>query len=169
MATERIKMILDIHQSTINPIYKALDGITDEQLNWRPVSESRSVKEITLHLIRVDNYFLKRLGKEIEIIANKELSLTEVLTELKKVHQQIRNTISDCNDDAAVFLKSSISDANDNDNINNHILHSCQHNLYHLSQMIYLRRALDRKWDSLVKDWDTATRIIADYLSPETD
>ena len=169
MATERIKMILEIHLASTLPLYKVLDSITDEQLNWKPASESRSIKEITLHLIRVDNYFLKRLRREIEVKVNNNLSFPELLNELKKIHQQIVKTVSNCKNDAELFNQSAIADSTNSDTINNHILHSCQHNLYHLSQMIYLRRALDRQWESPVKEWDKATRIIADYLAPKRD
>ena len=54
-------------------------------------------------------------------------------------------------------------DGHDNDTINKYIFHSCHHSLYHLAQVIYLRRVLDRNWKSPIDDWDKVTWIIANY------
>lgn len=165
MVKQKIEMLLEIHKVSSVPLYSVMNGITEIHANWRPAPESRSISQIIRHLIRIDNYFLKRLNQEQEYtdpIDGSTFTITEVL---KNIHQQIQNLISNCADDSELFLKSTIKDADAGDNINNHILHSCQHNLYHLSQAIYLRRALDRQWESPLGEWDYATRVIAKYLS----
>jgi uncharacterized damage-inducible protein DinB len=167
MSKIKIEMILDIHKACTEPLYKILDGITDKQLNWRPAPESRSVNEIMAHLIRVDNKFLSRLGQESKTDAPVNGSAMETLNALINVHKQLHVLVQGLSDDSFLFKKSNTEDAKDNDTINEHVLHSCQHNLYHLSQVIYLRRALDRSWQSPIMDWDNATRIIANYLSPK--
>lgn len=164
MSGKRIKMILDIHDACTKPLYSVLEGITDIQLNWSPAHDSRSINQIMCHLIRVDNYFLKRLNQKITVNDPKNGAAPEVLNALKNVHLQIQTMLQNCSDDSCLFEKSGFENAKENDTINEHLLHSCQHNLYHLSQMIYLRRALDRNWESPVEDWDKATRIIAGYL-----
>ena len=164
MSGKRIKMILDIHYVCTKPLYSVLEGITEIQLNWSPAHDSRSINQIMCHLIRVDNYFLKRLNQKITVNDPKNGTAPEVLNALKNVHLQIQTMLQNCADDSSLFEKSGFENAEENDTINEHILHSCQHNLYHLSQMIYLRRALDRNWESPVVEWDKATRIIAGYL-----
>ncbi|MBU2492359.1 MAG: DinB family protein [Bacteroidetes bacterium] len=164
MVKQKIEMLLEIHKASSVPLYSVMNGITEIHANWRPTSESRSVNQIIRHLIRVDNYFLQRLNQEQEYNDPVDGKAYETTEALKNIHQQIQNLISNCADDSELFLKSSINDADDGDTINNHILHSCQHNLYHLSQVIYLRRALDRQWESPLSEWDYATRVIAKYL-----
>ena len=168
MSRNKIEMILNIHEACTEPLYKILDGITEKQLNWKPASESRTVNEIMEHLIRVDNKFLSRLGQETKTEAPINGSAQETLNALKNVHKQLHALVQVLSDDSLLFKKSPAKDAKDNDTINELVLHSCQHNLYHLSQVIYLRRALDRSWQSPIMDWEKATRIIANYLSPKT-
>ena len=164
---KKIEMILRIHKACTEPMYKALDSIKEKELNWKPTPESRSINEIMTHLMRVDNKFLSKLDQEPKTEAPENDSAAETLTALKNVHQQLHSLVETLTDDSFLFKKSSAKSASDKDTINEHSLHSCQHNLYHLSQVIYLRRAQDRKWESPVMDWDNATRIIANYLSPK--
>lgn len=166
MARERIEMLLKIQTACTEPLYDVFDKITEEQFNWRPAPYSRSINEMMCHLIRVDNSFLKELGIQPKIIAPINGSVQEVLDSLKKVHQQIFELVNNCTDDSMLFQKSPVKEAGEKDTINEHMLHSYQHNLYHLSQIIYLRRALDRTWISPIEKWDKATRIIANYLKP---
>ncbi len=166
MARNRINMILDIHQSCTRPIYKVLEKITSEQFNWKPAPDSRSINEIVCHLIRVDNYFLKRLNQQAKTDDPKNGTAQDVLDAYTKVALQVNDLVKNCNDDSELFTKSEFKEAKDIDTINYHVLHTCQHHLYHLAQIIYLRRALDRKWEVPQNAWDKATRVIADYLSP---
>lgn len=165
MSRKKIEMILNIHSASTKPLYDVLDGIPDEQANWRPAPDSRSINEIMRHLIRVDNSFLKKLGQEIKTHDPGDSSSSIILNALKNVHMQIRSLVNNCADDSDLFKKSNLTEVKGSDTIKEHILHSCQHNLYHLAQTIYLRRALDRNWESPINDWDKATRLIANYLA----
>lgn len=166
MPKQRIEMMLEIHYACTDPLYDVLLDISDEQFNWRPAPNSRSISEMMCHLIRVDNSYLKLLNQEIKTTDPKNGSVSDVLYRVKQVHQQIYELLKSRNDDSELYSRSTAQNASEKDTINEHILHSYQHNLYHLSQMIYLRRALDRKWISPIDKWDKATRIIADYLKP---
>ncbi len=44
------------------------------------------------------------------------------------------------------------------------VVHIAQHYLYHLAQIIYLRRAQDRAWSSPMKQWEAATHLIGEYV-----
>src|SRR5690606_40401340 len=100
MARNKIEMILNIHQATVKPLYDVFDGIPDSQLNWKPAPESRSINEIMCHLIRVDNYFLKKLAQQPEAEDPKNGSAADVLAALKKVHSQISSLVNSCSDDS---------------------------------------------------------------------
>lgn len=166
MNRDRINMILEIHQVCTEPLYAVLDGINDEQFNWKPAPESRSINEIICHLVRVDISFLKRLDRKADTEPLQNGTVAQVFIALKHIHAEMRQVVQDCADDSELFTRSTIKEAKETDTINEHILHSCQHNLYHLSQVIYLRRATDRSWTSPLKGWDHATRVIARYLKP---
>lgn len=165
MAREKIEMILKIHHACTSPLYAVLDSIPDEQVNWHPAPESRSISEIVRHLIRIDNSFLKKLNQHPETEDPMNGTASEILSALRRVHSQFREVVNNCTDDSYIYIKSSLPDASDTDTINEYMLHSCQHNLYHLAQLIYLRRAQDRKWKSPIDEWDKATRIIAYYIT----
>lgn len=165
MSRNKIEMILNIHSASTKPLYDVLNGIPEKQANWHPAPNSRSINEIMRHLIRVDNSFLKKLGQEIKTNDPGNNSSSIILEALKNVHSQIQSLVNSCTDDFDLFKKANLADSKEKDTINEHILHSCQHNLYHLAQTIYLRRALDRNWESPINDWDKATRVIAKYLA----
>ena len=167
MARNKIEMILAIHKACTEPLYAVLEGIKEKELYWKPAPESRSINEIMAHLIRVDNKFLTRLGQEAKTEAPEKGTAFETLNALKSAHKQLHTLVEKLSDDSLLYKKSPAKEAADRDTINEHLLHSCQHNLYHLSQVIYLRRALDRSWESPIMAWDKATRVIANYLSPK--
>lgn len=136
-----IEMVLNIHQASITPLYMVLYNITQHQVNWKPAPDSRSISEIMRHLIRVDNSFLKRLNQLPITTDPGNGSSSEIYESLKKVHNQFITLVSNFKNDSDLFLINNIENANEKDTINEHILHSSQYNLYHLAQMIYLRRA----------------------------
>jgi hypothetical protein len=117
------------------------------------------------HLIRVDNSFLKRLNQQPVTTDPINGSSSEIYDSLFKVHNQFITLVSFCKNDSDLFLKSNIENPKDTDNIYEHILHSCQHNLYHLAQMIYLRRALDRNWNSPIDEWVKLQELLLIILS----
>lgn len=165
MSRIKIQMITNIHKACTTPLYDVLDRITETQLNWKPAPDSRGIGEIMNHLIRVDNKFLTRLGEKPKAEAPINGSSKEILNALQSVHSQMHSLVEGLSDDSMLFEKSPLKNAEESDTIKEHVLHSCHHNLYHLAQVIYLRRAQDREWISPVGEWDKATRIIANYLS----
>ena len=88
-----------------------------------------------------------------------------MLAALKAVHRQIVNIITAADSTAALTRKSALPDAGDHETLIEIVIHMSQHYLYHLAQMIYLRRAQDREWQSPMKKWETATHLLAGQLA----
>ena len=140
-----------------------LDGISEEDLRWAPAPESRSIGEMTRHIIRVDGGFLKRLGVETQVPDPGDVSADDLLAALRTIHMETHAILDLCDDDSS--LDRALDGGEEHETPGGIILHMAQHYLYHLAQMIYLRRARDRSWESPMKEWEHATHVIARHLA----
>lgn len=155
--------VLSVYKDCSLPLYKILDGISDSVLNYKPENDSRSIGEMMLHLMRVDVWMLKRYGFEPKTVVPKTVDNILILNSLKSLHAEIENIILESSDEE--FKKyAQIETPKPTDTLINGILHLAQHYLYHLSQMIYLRRAKERNWNSPIDDWDKATYTISGFM-----
>ena len=166
MSRKRIEMIKEIFNESSIIIYKAIEDISEEQIHWKPAGESRSIFEISAHLIRVNIYFLKRLGYDVKVQAPKNSSVSDLNIALRSINTFIIEILNTTMDDSELLRKSTAVDAQNTENLNQLIPHFSQHYLYHYSQIVYLRRAQDRQWKSPVEDWERITYLIGSYLNP---
>lgn len=164
MASRNIETLLKIYDICARTLYPVLDGIPEEQLNWRPAPESRSIGQIIRHLIRVDRWFLERQGYAPDISDPGEVGPAELLQALQNTHAQIRAVLESIPDDAALARKSTAPNAGPHETLAEVVVHIAQHYLYHLAQVIYLRRAQDRSWKAPLRDWEEATYVLSDEL-----
>jgi uncharacterized damage-inducible protein DinB len=155
---------LHVFETCRKPLLAVLDGISAEQLNWKPAPESRSIGEICRHLLRVDAWYLKRLGVEPAVSDAKPASREELVTNMQKIQQQIAGVVEMCVSDDDLLIERKSLDGKDKEKLGVAVIHMAQHYLYHLAQIIYFRRAQDRNWPSPQKAWEEATHVIGDYL-----
>ena len=157
------KMLLDIHRACREPLFSVLEGIHSEQLHWKPAPESRSIGEIIRHLIRVDMWFLARLGFEPSVRDNKDAGSEDIMQMMKTAFQQIETILDSCNEQDLVKKVESQDNVRYN-SLAAMTMHVSQHYSYHLAQIVYLRRAQDRNWDAPLNGWENSTDVIAQYL-----
>lgn len=157
-------MTLEVFESSRKPLFAVLEGIAPEQLSWKPAPESRSIGEICRHLIRVDAWFLKRLGVTPVVSDAKSGAREEYVENMQRIQQQIKEMVAACANDEELHVERVSLDGKDKEKLGVAVIHIAQHYLYHLAQIIYLRRAQDRNWPSPHNDWDAATHVIGDYL-----
>jgi uncharacterized damage-inducible protein DinB len=147
------------------PLYAVLDGITNEQLHWKPLPESRSIGEIYRHLIRVDATILSVFGYETSVAdPGDEADAASLLSVARRIHQQITNLLDGLPDETSLNQPSNKTILAGHDTLGEWVGHLAQHYLYHLAQVTYLRRAQDRSWEASYKGWETATYVISDNL-----
>lgn len=158
------KMLLDIHRASRVPLFSVLDNIPHDQLHWKPAPESRSIGEILRHLIRVDTWFLARLGYEPAVRDKKDSDAGDILQMLKTTFQQIDTILESCKDEKELLKKVESKDNVRYNSLAAMIMHVAQHYSYHLAQIVYLRRAQDRNWEAPLKAWENSTDVIAQYL-----
>lgn len=164
MSRARIQMTLEVFEESRKPLFAVLENIPVEQLNWKAGPESRSIGEICRHLVRVDAWFLKRLGITPVVSDAKSGTREELTANMQRMQQQIKEVVSACPSDEELHLERASLDGKDKERLGVAVLHMAQHYLYHLAQIIYLRRAQDRTWASPHKEWEAATHVIGDYL-----
>lgn len=164
MSRRKIAMTLEVFESSRKPLFAVLENISAEQLQWKPAPESRSIGEIMRHLIRVDAWFLKRLGIAPVVSDAKSGTREEFVENMQKIQQQVKEVVAACANDEELHAERTSLDGKDKEKLGVAVIHMAQHYLYHLAQIIYLRRAQDRNWPSPHNDWDAATHVIGDYL-----
>ena len=164
MNRQKIFMTLHIFEASRKPLFAVLDGISSEQLSWKPAPESRSIGEICRHLIRVDAWYLKRLGVEPVVSDAKADSREELVTNMQKIHQQVAGVVEMCASDDDLLVERKSLDGKDKEKLGVAVIHLAQHYLYHLAQIIYFRRAQDRNWQAPNQTWEDATHVMGDYL-----
>lgn len=164
MNRQKVFMTMHIFETCRKPLFAVLDGIADEQLTWKPAPESRSIGEICRHLLRVDAWYLKRLGIESVVSDAKANSREELVANMQKIHHQIAGVVEVCTNDDDLLIERKSLDGKDKEKLGVAVIHIAQHYLYHLAQIIYFRRAQDRNWQSPHKAWEEATHVIGDYL-----
>jgi len=164
MNRQKIFMTLHIFEASRKPLFAVLDGISAEQLNWKPAPESRSIGEICRHLLRVDAWYLKRLGVEPAVSDAKSDSRDDLVANMQKIQQQIAGVVEMCASDDDLLVERKSLDSKEKEKLGVAVIHIAQHYLYHLAQIIYFRRAQDRNWQAPQKAWEEATYVIGDYL-----
>ena len=117
MPRKNIEMLLQIHQACGKPLYSVLEHITAEQLAWRPAPESRGIGEIMRHVVRVDIWFLNRLGYEPRASDTKKPSVEDLISMLESSHSQIGEILDACKDDKDLLRKSSAPDAREDEDL----------------------------------------------------
>lgn len=164
MSRQKIEMTLEVFDSSRKPLFAVLENISAEQLSWKPAPESRSIGEICRHLVRVDAWFLKRLGVTPVVGDVKSGTREELVENMKRIQRQVKEVVAACAGDEELHVERTSLDGKDKEKLGVAVIHMAQHYLYHLAQIIYLRRAQDRNWPSPHNDWDAATHVIGDYL-----
>lgn len=164
MNRQKVFMTMHIFEACRKPLFAVLDDISAEQLNWKPAPESRGIGEICRHLIRVDAWYLKRLGVAPVVSDVASSNREELASTMQKIQHQIAGVVELCaNDDDLIVDRKSLDDK-DKEKLGVAVIHIAQHYLYHLAQIIYFRRAQDRNWQAPTKAWEEATHVIGDYL-----
>ncbi|MGH7599509.1 MAG: DinB family protein [bacterium] len=164
MNRQKIFMTMHVFEACRKPLFAVLDGISDEQLAWKPAPESRSIGEICRHLLRVDAWYLKRLGIEPVVSDVKSGSREDLVANMQKIQHQIAGVVEVCTNDDDLLIDHKSLDGKDKEKLGVAVIHIAQHYLYHLAQIIYFRRAQDRNWQAPTKAWEEATHVIGDYL-----
>ncbi len=161
---DKIEKLRRVHRVARAGLIKTLDGITEEQLYWQPAAESRSIGDMMRHLIRVDMWFYKRHNITPDVADIKRPTVTQLQTMLQQALGQYEAILDGLESDALLDRRTTAADKVPYKSLGAVMAHIPQHYLYHMSQMIYLRRAQDRTWESPLPEWETATDVIAQYM-----
>ena len=157
--------ILDLYEASAKTIPAALAGISESQLNWRPAPDSRSIGEIVRHLIRVDIWFMDRMGITLATIDPGKTSPDKITAAFQALNEEIGDILKQCKSEQELYRPSAKPDAKPHETLAENIIHMAQHYLYHLAQIVYLRRAQDRDWSSPLHLWEEATYLFSDKLT----
>ncbi len=164
MAHSLAESLANIYRVCSKALYPVLNGLSEQQLNWKPAPESRSISEIYRHLIRVDAWFLKQFQIQPAVQDPGETHAAHLLDSLRQSHQYVLDLLRACQTPADLRRQSPAPELAGHNTLAEAIIHMAQHYLYHLAQVIYLRRAQDRAWPPPQAEWEHATYVLSDHL-----
>lgn len=160
----KVSNTLEIFEAARRPLFAVLDGIAREDLDWRPAPGMRGIGQICRHLYRVDIWFLKRLGIVPVIEEDMPGAADEIAARMRTIQEQFIEVLKACRTDADLFAKRTSLDGKTKSRLGPDVIHVAQHYLYHLAQIVYLRRVRNREWAAPLHEWETATHLIGDRV-----
>ena len=160
----KIAETIEIFEAARKPLFMVLDGISREDLDWRPSEKVRGVGQICRHLYRVDIWFLKRLGIVPVITEDAPGPADEIAPRMRRIQEQIIAEVEACGSDGDLFAERTSLDGKTTSRLGPDVIHMAQHYLYHLAQITYLRRVRDRAWPAPLAEWEHATHVIGDRV-----
>ena len=160
----KIAETIEVFEAARKPLFMVLDGISREDLDWRPSEKVRGVGQICRHLYRVDIWFLKRLGVVPVITEDAPGPADEIAARMRTIQEQVIAEVEACGSDADLFADRTSLDGKTTSQLGPDVIHMAQHYLYHLAQITYLRRVRDRAWPAPLAEWEHATHVIGDRV-----
>lgn len=128
---------------------KHLEGLHDEQWDWKPNSECKSIKETIRHLIIGDRAYLQILqtGKvpEFDNLDEDERNINNLIAILAKSHDELTTYIRVRFVDTPLDTEIPFFDSNKKLGIA--LAGMTSEDYYHAGQAAYIRIATDPSWD----------------------
>ncbi len=129
--------------------FKHVHGLKDEQWDWKPYSECKSIRETLAHLIADDRAALQSLqtGKEptYETLQESERDMAKLRVLLDKSHQELCDFLLTQYADAS--LETEICIWGTKTKMAKGIPYFSSEDFYHAGQVAFIRMATDPKWD----------------------
>ncbi|WP_041089879.1 DinB family protein [Jeotgalibacillus soli] len=123
-------------------LLNSIDGLTEEQVNWKPNGKTNSIFEIVNHLIFYNQRFLNRF-KDIPNDKNvynntfknkEELNWNDTVKWINEIMSEWKDVVKE-------------ADTNKLNDRSSELAHLTIHTTYHTGQIIYIRK-LQGIWDS---------------------
>lgn len=128
---------------------KHLRGVTDDQWNWKPYPECKSIRETLQHLIVDDLAALDSLKSGVEpnyeAFTVTETDISKLMHQLERTHAELVGYLRDSFGDKP--LDSDICVWGHNVKLGRGIPHLSSEDYYHAGQVSFIRLATDPKWN----------------------
>lgn len=128
---------------------KHLNGLTKEQLDWKPYPECKSIREIMRHLIVDDLAAIQSLGSDKEPEYDKfqvdETEFDDLMRRLVTTRQQLEDAI--CTYAQGKELGDQICIYGWHFKLGVGVPYLASEDYYHAGQVAYIRMATDPAWD----------------------
>lgn len=126
-----------------------IKGVRDDQWDWKPYPECKSIREIIAHLISDDRAFIEILGKgeiaDHSALEEKERDLAKLLDMLSKSHESLCAFVR--YKFANTPLDTPVSFFSGEEPLSTAIAGISSEDFYHAGQVAFIRMATDPKWD----------------------
>jgi len=128
---------------------KHLKGLRDDQWDWKPYPECKSIRETLAHLVSDDRAYMEilRTGAmpDFQAVEEHETDVTKLLLRLEKSHEELcgflRERFADTPLDTEVFFFTG------KEKLGRAILGISSEDHYHAGQVAFIRMATDPSWD----------------------
>ena len=146
-----VKQLLEFIKNEVYAhLDRAIEGITDEELNWDPSEQSNPIGVLLTHITGAESYWIHKVvgGKEVERVRSEEflpkVNLTsEVLKRIKEVRDVTISVLSELNDSDLTQPRLFWSNSQERElqtTVHWAILHFIEHTALHVGQIYYARK-----------------------------
>jgi len=148
-------MTLDVHfliegvRESRRYFLRHLDGVRDDQWDWKPYPECKTIRETLAHLITDDRAYVAVLEKgafpDFEGLVEHETDIAKLLALLAESHEALcaflRDKFADTPLDTKVFFFGGDVE------LAHAVARISYEDCYHAGQVAFIRMATDREWD----------------------
>ena len=146
-----IKQIIEFVEDEVYAhLDRAIDGITDEELNWDPSENSNPIGVLLTHITGAESYWIHKVvgGREVERVRAKEFlpkvnSTLEVMKRIQEVRAVTRTILGELSDSNLTQQRSFLSGSQERElqtTVHWAILHFIEHTALHVGQIFYARK-----------------------------
>lgn len=118
------------------PLRNALDGVTEEQANQRPIAGAHSILELVVHVRRWIDVVAHRVATSDLVFTTKEDWSDVSKTSWRAALEELEHAESRLVDAVARLSEEQVQ------KVYNEVLGVIEHNVYHAGQIVLLKRAL---------------------------
>ncbi|UCG02951.1 MAG: DinB family protein [Candidatus Heimdallarchaeota archaeon] len=136
--------------------YRQLEGLTLDELTWRPEgTRARTIQSYLRHIVNAEVYWLKTLGDDTFDYLFKEASFTEIMDRYKQLEVHITGLIDIAAKDEIIPRKPAFKE----DNLQKPgtlawmVERTSLHAIHHFAQVAYIRYSLEKPPSSESIKW----------------
>ncbi len=164
MSRTRIQRTIAVFEASRRPLFSALKDISPTIFNWKPAPDVRGIGQICRHMYRVDIWFLGQLGIKAVITTDGPDAVDVIASRMRTIQEQVIGEVEKCGSDEDLLVERTSLDGGSTARLGPVVIHMAHHYLYHLAQIVYVRRMHDRDWNAPLAEWEEATHLIGDYV-----
>lgn len=135
--------LLNVYQLGRKCIYEAIDGLSQEEMMWKPAEHVKSIQELSVHIGGAEKFWLSAIGYEV-LDFPKSSKIEDAKAFVKGMEGLMAQYLNAASQEK---LNETISTDRGDLSLAWVVKRVTQHMFYHLGTFVYLRLMLQPEWE----------------------